>query len=613
MPDEWKSLEIWRLIKRSGGDFKKTKRVWECHYFEGIHFKPKEFEDTDLDDEKSWKFKDDPNLKDKNKDVEDGERGKFRNRARTGDSVVIFGYAGGTKKLVYIPRFVIGETGCVFRHGDKGWERVIDRWQPQRTGKSRIEDAISHFVPEEPLLCTNMASSRPGADSKLEFHYYFIHPDQGLKDTEEGYEYLTTMYEPPEEGPMPEWKKKLFDHYQELKTEWDRNLDNREKREEAATKFVEELSVLSDVCAPDAVGGATTPLVISIFVNSILENEKVISEVGAHAGSGITGAPLGILELGAVGFQVIIHSVKISRLRKKKREHSDQWGPLEEKRLSEESKDLGTALGRAPQALVDSATAVIDVIASVNLNASIVGGASALDEGQVASMVSHASAVGGFVGLAVNVGIAARNIHEARNKALLLAQFKKKMDTIVFQRDKDEETLYGQEDVTQAHRNKLYALGVCASRKLKRGVVRKGLTGGVACVSALGSGFAALGGLAALGVIGLANIWNPLGWTLGAIAIAGGIGIAGYVLYRRITRKRRARERAKAWGVANYKDFARQLVQLHIDAKVFKDKPLLSATTGMITSFVREDNFRGLDEKQKWDDLRTLIEGKLKT
>ena len=47
-------------------------------------------------------------------------------------------------------------------------------------------------------------------------------------------------------------------------------------------------------------------------------------------------------------------------------------------------------------------------------------------------------------------------------------------------------------------------------------------------------------------IVGAANVWNPVGWTLLGIAAVGGAGVVGYKIYKRVTRKKRYEKRIAA-------------------------------------------------------------------
>lgn len=613
MPDpaEWTTLEIWRLIKQPAPGSKKRRKVWECHHAEKdgkSAQRPDSFDEDAKDDKKSWKFVEDE-LKKKNVDVEVNKKSaKFRT-AKTGDSVAIFGYTGpkAKKNLVYIPRFIVGESGCIFRRMEGiGWVRVIDRWG-EAEKRDRLSGTVDYSVSgfdakAGTLLCMNLALPDPEESQDPEstpdlsgFSYWFIDPDEGLTNTEEQHDCLFST----DEGSEEEQKE-------EVDIDWEAAFEilttaKKEGKdlEEPSESFMKR--VLPESMQPDVGAGSLSLLAVTELVDSIVVSGKIDAQdwgglaAGLEVGGGV-GAALGPLETGSTIWLAFLHAAFIRELRKR-RESRDpkELTPQEKKLIDVSKKGLADALARLPQALSDTANAGIDIAAAASVHANLV----TPDPSHAITITGWGGTVGGFVGMAVNLYIAARNFYETGVKDKLRRKFKQRSETVIYGQTAKGEALF---DMDPSQRVELYTLSRYASHKLRRGALRKGLTGGLACISAFGGCAGAVAALSAIGVVGIANAWNPVGWAIGAIAIAGGIGLTGWVLYRRITRKRRHERKLKKWGVADPQGFAEKLVKFYLEARGRKDDKLENAGRDLIRSFIHRKDFEKLDWKGNPDD-----------
>jgi hypothetical protein len=110
------------------------------------------------------------------------------------------------------------------------------------------------------------------------------------------------------------------------------------------------------------------------------------------------------------------------------------------------------------------------------------------------------------------------------------------------------------------HTNEMKGVLKFAVGKSKRKMRVVGVTAGTAAVGSLSSTI-----LGTTAIVGAANAWNPVGWTLLGLSAVGGTGVVVYKVYRRVTRRKRHVARAIDDGPINATDMARRLLSIARD------------------------------------------------
>lgn len=244
------------------------------------------------------------------------------------------------------------------------------------------------------------------------------------------------------------------------------------------------------------------------------------------------------------------------------------------------SKDSRHALGQMGKGAVAVASAVM-------------GLAAAIQSGVGAAASTAASAAGGVLGVAVSFVMSALAFRQSvrasrrRNAAL-------KWERAIHGWKKDVPKKATSKKMQKQDRSFLRRLLTAArSLRLKAGrkANRRFAAGMVAGLSGIGGVF---GVMAAVGAAGLANIWNPVGWTIGAIALAGAIGLGVYQLVRRIRRDRNRNkdyDKSKADGGSRThtsKDETQQWVFNELQCTTGKKHANAAGHERTITKFVVE-------------------------
>jgi hypothetical protein len=177
-----------------------------------------------------------------------------------------------------------------------------------------------------------------------------------------------------------------------------------------------------------------------------------------------------------------------------------------------------------------------------------------------------------FVGTALGAITFLRSARKAHRARVRYSKYKK--------------LLKGGDVATEEMRHCLnYAVG-----KTFRKTRTMGATATTALVGASGSTM-----LGATALLGAANVWNPVGWTLLGVAAVGGIGIVGYKVYKRATRKKRHEKREQKYGgIKTPADLANKLVQIagqrgHADREKAE---LMLESFGVVAAEMSQDRAR---------------------
>jgi len=200
----------------------------------------------------------------------------------------------------------------------------------------------------------------------------------------------------------------------------------------------------------------------------------------------------------------------------------------------------------------------------------------------------------GFLAAAISLGVMARTARKASKSRQRRHKVKKIIgsigdgDGVIVERPSEFSDLPILQDYVQ--------------RKLTRRHNRFAVTSATSAVAAVGGICTGIGGLVSFGVITVAaaNIWNPVGWTLGAIALVGGIAITGYVLYRRYRRGERHAHRKEAGRIATPEEFGERLLDF-CHSNRSDDSPLYTPARELMLAFGLPLAPAGPDGKQKLD------------
>jgi hypothetical protein len=585
--------------------------VWECQYSrsEKSGYKQPAGFDEDCDPpKKPWRFRDDP---------------KFEKQIwtlplpNTGDCAVVFRYEENPKtKICFIPRPVIGSSGRIFVYedlgeGKKGWQPAIDRWGSsgrvvQPRSEKTFEVAIADFYGNPgDLLCTNMAlenlnTFKNKREALDEFRCCYIDPE-GITEVEadqKSWIAESVRNEPPKIelkdliAPLMEASKKK----------------NDERLWKSTSEFIEKIAENS---VPDVTAGTATLPIIANFIAQALaataQDEQRWFDMYASGAASVEASVFQAgFELFGGGFLTILRCVAIHRLRKKK-----TLTPAEKQLLKEHTKELFVLLARDSVAFADGINAVVGAVSMANFHGTPVGPLNVqgvpVDPTGMGATIAGAGAFGAVLSSAVNLFIAGRNFRQVDKARIRRKDFDataKQIKTLIGTKGEEGTYVvhYDKDEDRTDHQSSLQALCEYSNGKLSRRIGRKATTGAVALVSSLG-GVATT--LAVVSAFGLANIWNPIGWALGALAILGGIALTCYVIHRRRTRKKRHEELAKKNMIAKPEEFADKLLNFYVETNDNKD--LRDEGEALLLTYVDRKTLDTAVQKQDFRPVKTEI------
>jgi hypothetical protein len=172
----------------------------------------------------------------------------------------------------------------------------------------------------------------------------------------------------------------------------------------------------------------------------------------------------------------------------------------------------------------------------------------------------HLTVASSVVGVVVGIYVTARNSRKAesaRRRMNKLNKLRKDMDRQITGNRASERALL--EHLT------------FAEHKLKRKKFTKAFSATAAALGTTGSTGALV--VAAIGTTAAANAWNPVGWTIFAVGLGVGLGVTGYVLWRRFRRSHRHKHRRKVGRPVNAHAYAVGLAQAYLDPEFKRREP----------------------------------------
>ena len=164
----------------------------------------------------------------------------------------------------------------------------------------------------------------------------------------------------------------------------------------------------------------------------------------------------------------------------------------------------------------------------------------------------HLSIATGVLGTVVGVYVTARNTRKAASAGIRMSKVQKLL--------KEADNVL---DPAVDHEKALLQHLTFAEKKLRRKTFKSAFTATSALIGTGGS----VGGLvvAAVGTTALANIWNPIGWSIFAAGLTVGLGVTTYMVVRHFTRKHRYEHRRTAKRPVNARIYAINLAEAYLD------------------------------------------------
>jgi hypothetical protein len=457
------------------------------------------------------------------------------------DWLIIINPNSADPEVHYVSTKMVARTGSLYQHNGKKWEHIIIRYTVSKTLNEDSSDLPSRYdhlgwvKGHENWLLLTSATAKNAEDAKsmlygkMPVSYKYVNGltiddavitnDAWRIKGESGKTQDTNILEDQEEEKKKEEARQKAD---EFEGQMQLSLDHIKKKNTTRTalKLIKTtLQILFEQGAPGIEAGTATPLATTNMIAGWASSDGLSSEwLGSTVGQGVH-------ESAGLGLKLVLD---LYRLHKHNNDNS-----ADHKERKTIYHDIASSVAKGPPTV----TTIVDTIGKL-----------ANSGQQMAGIAVTANTVMPLIGAAISLEESARNFRKSDKAVQRLLQLRTAAGWMF------EDGQAGEVDA----KSELGLLTLYSVRKLSRRSTRLGVTG-------MAGAFGGVGGtiLGVAAVTGAANAWNPIGWTLMSVALVGGVGVTGYVIYRRATKGTRHEKRTDRGIPATSLEFAERLIKVY--------------------------------------------------
>jgi hypothetical protein len=452
--------------------------------------------------------------------------------AKLNDWIIVIDVVPGKSITHYVPADLLTDTGTLYRHDGERWRAIVYRSSMKKKAVRDVAKMPGHLAwitgeKDDLLLAGFSPRTKDEAHDLLDEKYPFYYKYIRGAEVEDCLHYYDT------------WRMKfegIVDERDEEETKGFR--ERAEKRQQADDKLYDIIKLIKedpDWCNryDDQTGWFTKRDIVKEGLKFFFEEGVPSSTAGTAAPTTVinairdlAGSPDPVTQMSQSGHEAlaVLFATGLDAYRLWKLLDDDETDPGE-------VKTLGTNLVANFLKGGPAATTFFTVLAEAIKWAP--RGLEATGEAMP------------FVGVVISLFESARNLRKSDHAYRRVAIFRELLSKIDPTSDDDAA--------------KLTLLLRFAKGKANRKGIRLYATAAMGGVGAVGGTV-----LAVVAVTGAANAWNPVGWAIGGVALVGGIGITGYVIYRKATKKERHKQRSATKNrPVDAEDFAKKLIDFY--------------------------------------------------